>query len=67
MVGQSYNTCAIRAHPNSHEIFMQYCDVTLARDILQVNRTPFFIMISHHIRFATSEMITDQKATTLLN
>jgi hypothetical protein len=43
-----------------------YRDVTIAGDILQVNRIPFFATVSHHIRFSTSEMITDQKAPTLL-
>ena len=53
--------------PIPMEIFTQYRDVTLAGDILQVNRTLFFISVSRHIHFATSEMITDQKVTTLLS
>ncbi len=44
-----------------------YKDVTIAGDVFQVNWITFFATISHHLRFCTSEMITNQKASTLLN
>jgi hypothetical protein len=49
------------------QIFKQYCNMTLAGDIFQVNGIPFFATISHHIRFVTSDMVTNQKAQTLIS
>ena len=49
------------------KLMKQYRDVTLAGDIMFVNRIPFFVTISHHIRFSTAEMLANQKAPTLLN
>ena len=43
-----------------------YRDVIVACDIMFVNRIPFFVTTSHHLRFNTAEMVTDQKASTLL-
>jgi hypothetical protein len=47
-------------------ILKQYRNITLAGDVLHVNRIPFFVTISHHLRFCTSEMVTNQQAPTLL-
>jgi len=47
-------------------IMRHYHDVTLAADIMFVNRMPFFVTISRNIRFATSEMIGNQRGQTLL-
>jgi hypothetical protein len=48
-------------------IMRLYRAVTLAGDIMFVNRIPFFVTTSHRIRFSTAEMITNQKAKTLIN
>ena len=47
-------------------IMRLYKAVTLAGDIVFVNRIPFFVTTSHRIRFSTAEMVTNQKATTLI-
>ncbi len=47
-------------------IMERYRDVTIAGDVMFVNRIPFFMSISRHIKFGTAEMITTQKATTLM-
>jgi hypothetical protein len=47
-------------------IMSRYKNVTIACDIMFVNRIPFFITISRHIKFGTVEMVKSQKATTLL-
>jgi hypothetical protein len=48
------------------EIMQMYRDVTVACDIMFVNRIPFFITTSHHLHFNTAEMVVDQKMPTLL-
>jgi hypothetical protein len=53
--------------PIPMKLMKMYKDVTIAGDVLQVNRIPFFATISHHLRFCTSEMVTNQKAPTLLD
>jgi hypothetical protein len=40
-----------------------YKAVTLAGDIMFVNRIPFFVTTSHRLRFSTADMVTNQKAT----
>ena len=47
-------------------IMRLYRSVTLAGDIMFVNKIPFFVTNSHRIRFSTAEMVTNQKATTLI-
>ena len=47
-------------------IMERYRDVTIAGDVMFVNRIPFFMSISRHIKFGTAEMITTQKADTLM-
>jgi hypothetical protein len=49
------------------KVMQLYHDVTIACDIMFVNRIPFFVTISCHLCFNTAEMITDQKHPTLLN
>lgn len=48
------------------QLLKQYRDVTLAGDIMFVNRIPFFVTVSHHLRFRTAEMLANQRAPTLL-
>jgi hypothetical protein len=48
------------------QIMSRYKDVTVAGDIMHVNKIPFFISVSRHIKFGTAEMITSETATTLL-
>jgi hypothetical protein len=47
-------------------LMKQYRQVTLAGDIMFVNRIPFFVTLSHHIRFGTAEMLANRKAPTIL-
>lgn len=44
-----------------------YRDVILASGIMFVNKIPFFITISQHIKFGTVKLLPNQKATTLFN
>ncbi len=44
----------------------QYRNVTLAGDIMFVNKIPFFMTISRNIKFGTAEMILNQKNSTLI-
>jgi len=48
--------------PMIHE---QYRDITLCADIMFVNKIPFFVTISRHLRFATSENIGNMKIKTI--
>ena len=48
-------------------IMRLYWAVTLAGDIMYVNKIPFFVTTSHRIRFSTAEMVANQKAKTLTN
>jgi hypothetical protein len=41
--------------------------VTIAVDIMKVNKIPFMISISRNIKFGTSEMIPIMKTTTMLD
>jgi hypothetical protein len=43
-----------------------YRHLTLGGDILFVNKIPFFMSISRHIRFGTGEMLQNQKRATIL-
>lgn len=47
-------------------LMKQYQNVTLAGDIMFVNRIPFFVTISHSIRFGTAEMLANRQASTIL-
>ena len=46
-------------------IMSRYRKVTLAGDIMFVNKLPFFVTISRNIRFSTSEFLTDRKSDTI--
>ncbi len=48
------------------DIMKRYRDVTLAGDVMFVNKIAFFVTTSHSIHFSTVEMIANQKAPTLL-
>jgi hypothetical protein len=43
-----------------------YKDVTIACDIMFVNKLPFFMTISRHIKFGTAKMIKSAKSATLI-
>jgi hypothetical protein len=47
-------------------IMNRYRNVTLAGDIMFVNKIPFFVTISRAIKFSTSEMIINRKNPTIL-
>ncbi|GAX11354.1 hypothetical protein FisN_22Lu047 [Fistulifera solaris] len=49
------------------EIMERHHEVTLAGDVMFVNRIPFLITISRYIKFGTVEMIRNRTAKTLLN
>jgi len=44
----------------------RYRDVTLAADIMSINKIWFFVSISHHIKFRTGKMIKNMQSATLL-
>ncbi|KAI2498800.1 Reverse transcriptase (RNA-dependent DNA polymerase) [Fragilaria crotonensis] len=46
-------------------IMSRYRKVTLAGDIMFVNKLPFFVTISRNIRFSTSEFLTNRKSETI--
>jgi hypothetical protein len=46
-------------------IMSRYKKVTVAGDIMFVNKLPFFVTISRHIRFPTSEFLTNKKSDTM--
>ena len=53
-------------HTNVPESIMsRYKEVTVAGDIMFVNKLPFFVTISRHIKFSTSEFLTNQKTDTI--
>lgn len=47
-------------------IMSRYRTVTLCGDIMFVNRVPIFMTISRGVKFGTAQMVSDQKADTLL-
>ena len=47
-------------------ILERYRHVTIAADIMYVNKIAFFVTISRNIRFVTSERLLNQKAETIL-
>ena len=48
-------------------IQQHYQEVTLACDIMYVNKIPFLMSISQHIRFGTAQHIKNQQSTTIVN
>jgi hypothetical protein len=44
----------------------KYWDVTLACDVMYVNKIPFLVSISRHIKFGTAEMLKSESAGQLL-
>ena len=48
-------------------IQQHYQQVTLACDIMFVNKIPFLMSISRHIRFGTAQHIKNQQGTTIFN
>ena len=47
-------------------LYERYRNVTIAIDIMYVNKIAFFVTISRDIRFATSEMIPDARVNTIM-
>jgi hypothetical protein len=54
----------ILAIPES--IMLRYTKVTVSGDIMFVNKIPFFVTISRHLKFSTAEFLPNQKTTTLV-
>ena len=48
-------------------IQQHYQDVTLGCDIMYVNKVPFLMSISRHIRFGTAQHIKNQQGTMIFN
>ena len=48
------------------EILQKYGEVTLAVDIMAINKIPFMIMTSRHIHFGTAELIRNKAKQTLM-
>jgi hypothetical protein len=48
-------------------ILSRYQRVTVTGDIMFVNKLPFFVTISRHIKFSTSEYLENQKTPTIVN
>ena len=48
-------------------IHERYQEVTLACDIMYVNKIPFLMSISRHIRFGTAQHTRNQQGTTIFN
>ena len=46
-------------------IMNRYQKITLSCDIMKVNKIPFFVSISHGIKFGTVELLTNQKMDTI--
>jgi Reverse transcriptase (RNA-dependent DNA polymerase)/Zinc knuckle len=44
----------------------RYVDVTVGVDIMFVNKIPFLVSISRHIKFCTAELLQNQQSKTLL-
>jgi hypothetical protein len=61
-------TCSASEHIQANHvnisinIMSQYRDVTIAGIVMFVNKVPFFMTISRHIKFGMAEMSTSQKA-----
>ena len=47
-------------------IISRYQKVTVSADIMFVNKIPFFVTISRHIKFGTAEFLTNQKTVSIL-
>jgi hypothetical protein len=56
----------VAATPVPSTIMSEYRDVIIGADIMFVNKLPFFVTISRHIKFGTAELIADQKHETLV-
>jgi len=48
------------------EIMERHGDVTLAIDVMFINRIPFVIMTSCNIHFGTAKLVMDLKKATLI-
>ena len=47
-------------------IMSHYRDVVLGGDIMFINKIPFFMTVSRHIKFGTAEMLQNQQSKTML-
>jgi hypothetical protein len=56
----------LRMVPIPAMIMERYRQVTLAGDIMKVNKIPFMVSISSVIKFGTVELLKDQKMVTVL-
>jgi hypothetical protein len=48
-----------------HDILSLYQEVTLCVDIMYVNKIPFLITVSQHIKFATIELLANRQEETI--
>jgi hypothetical protein len=56
----------INQYPIPAELMSQHREVTIAADIMFVNKLPFFVTISRNIKFSTAVLISDQKHATMM-
>jgi hypothetical protein len=47
-------------------LISHYCDIVLTADIMFVNKIPFLVTISRHIKFGTAEVLENQQLKTIL-
>ena len=61
------NSAPVKVHHNNipETILSRYMKVTVACDIMFVNTLPFFVTISRHIKFSTSELMSNQQIDTI--
>jgi hypothetical protein len=48
------------------KVMSRYREVTLACDVVYVNKIPFFMSISRHIKFGTAEMLKSESAVQVM-
>ena len=60
------NTVKLTEIDIPYDIKELYSDVELSGDIMFINKIPFFISISHKIKFGTAEALKNRKSETIL-
>jgi hypothetical protein len=68
--GKTTQRASPHVRPEHHQIPLgimeKYRDVTLCIDIMFVNKVPFLITISRHIKFGTVEVLKNRKTTNVI-
>jgi len=49
------------------DILIQYRNVTIGGDIMFINKLPFFVTISHNLKFSTAELMLNLKHHTIVD